>query len=72
MAKRLEIKIFNEDDVQEIKQARRTLDEVLPLIDKAEKCGVDCQVFREVRDQKDDELKNLEAEFMKPSQIIKG
>ena len=41
-------------------------------MDKAEKCGVDCQVFREVRDQKADELKNLEAEFMKPSQIIKG
>lgn len=72
MAKKLEIKIFNEEDVQEMKQARRTLDEVLPLMDKAEKCGVECQVFREVRDRVADQLKNLEAEFMKPSQIVKS
>lgn len=55
-----------------MKQARRTLDEVLPLMDKAEKCGVECQVFREVRDRVADQLKNLEAEFMKPSQIVKS
>ena len=72
MAKKLEIKIFNEEDVQEMKQARRTLDDVLPLMDKAEKCGVECQVFREVRDRVADQLKNLEAEFMKPSQIGKS
>ena len=72
MAKKLEIKIFNEEDVQEMKQARRTLDEVLPLMDKAEKCGVECQGFREVRDRVADQLKNLEAEFMKPSQIVKS
>ena len=72
MAKKLEIKIFNEEDVQEMKQARRTLDDVLPLMDKAEKCGVECQVFREVRDRVADQLKNLEAEFMKPSQIVKS
>jgi len=72
VAKKLEIKIFNEEDVQEMKQARRTLDEVLPLMDKAEKCGVECQVFREVRDRVADQLKNLEAEFMKPSQIVKS
>ena len=42
MAKKLTIKIFNEEDVQEMKQARRTIDEVLPLMDKAESCGIEC------------------------------
>ena len=72
MAKKLEIQIFNDDDVLEMKQARRTLDEVLPLMDKAEKCGIECQVFKEVRERISDQLKNLEAEFMKPGQITKS
>ena len=72
MAKKLTIKIFNEEDVQEMKQARRTIDEVLPLMDKAESCGIECKVFREVRDTVADQLKNHEQDFMKPSQIVKS
>ena len=72
MAKKLTIKIFNEEDVQEMKQARRTIDEVLPVMVKAESCGIECKVFREVRDTVADQLKNLEQEFMKPSQIVKS
>jgi len=72
MAKKIEIKIFNDEDVLQMKQARRTLDEVIPLIDKAESCGIECQVFKEVRERIADQLKNLEAEFMKPGQIVKS
>lgn len=71
-SKKIKIQIFNEDDVQEMKQARRTLDEVLPLMDKAEKCGIECQVFRTVRDTVAEQLVNLEKEFMGPGQIAKS
>lgn len=72
MAKEIELKIFTEEDVRKMKQARRTLDEVLPLIDKAESCGIACEAFKEVRDRISTQLTSLEKEFMKPSQIAKS
>lgn len=72
MAKQIDIKIFTDDDVLKMKQARRTLDEVLPLIDKAESCGIECKIFKDVRNRISDQLINLEKEFMKPSQIAKS
>ena len=70
MAKKIVIKLFNEEDVRESKEARKQLADVLPFMDAAEECGVQCQAFKDVRKQLDDNLKAIEAHFMKPSQVI--
>ena len=71
MAKKITIKLFNEEDVRETKEARKQLADVLPFMDAAEVCGVQCQAFKDVRKEMDSTLKAIESYFMKPSQVIK-
>jgi hypothetical protein len=57
---------FDREDFQKLKDAQRQLNDLLSVMDRAEACGTDCQVFREVTREYLERLMNIEREFMNP------
>jgi len=43
-----ELNPFTKRDFDELKRMERRLTDMLPILDRAESCGVECQTFREV------------------------
>lgn len=58
--------IFQKRHFDSLKSAQRTLHDLLPLIDKAEGCGIECQEFRNVAEELSRRLVSLEEKFMSP------
>jgi hypothetical protein len=58
--------IFNRADYETLVRVERDLNEMLPLLDKADSCGVDCAVFRQQRDDLAKQLSLIKQHFMTP------
>lgn len=58
--------VFTQQDVDMLKKAQRKLADLIPMLDKAERCGVDCDVYRAIVKELGDRLENVEREFMNP------
>lgn len=50
----------------ELKRGQRLINEQLALLEKAESCGIDCQVFREGVQQVMGRITALEQQFFTP------
>lgn len=55
---------FSRADLQKLRDARRALHDLIPVLDAAGKCGMDCEAFKATRDAQDNFLEMVEKEFM--------
>lgn len=53
-------------DFEDLKKSQRKLADLVPLLDKAERCGTDCQVYRSIVGELGKRLESIEREFMNP------
>ena len=60
--------VFSRDDFARLKSAQRKLHDLLPLLDKAERCGVECDQFRALSSAIGDQLIAIEREFFADQQ----
>ncbi len=56
--------IFDRRQLEALKQSQRALHDLLPTIDKAESCGVECSAFRAIAQDLATRLANIERHFM--------
>jgi hypothetical protein len=54
---------FTAAQLADIRRARRTLADLLPHLDSARKCGVDCAERELMREELDKLLENMELEY---------
>lgn len=47
------------EKITELRQHQRALHDILPELDNAEKCGVDCTMMRELRNDAMDKIENI-------------
>lgn len=59
---------FTIPQLAEIRKARQSLSRLIPHMDSAKKCGVDCAEREVMREQLDALLEAMEQEYGKPSQ----
>lgn len=59
--------LFNKQHYETLIKARRLANELLPVMDKAESCGVDCSTWRAQLAQADADLANIQTHFMTPA-----
>ena len=62
-------RIFNDEDCRRCDAALRKLNDVLPLIDKAKACGVDCDDIDAIRGELVTKLTAFKREFF-PTQRV--
>lgn len=58
--------VFQRRHFEQLKLAQRQLHDLLPLIDKADKCGIECAEFRQIGQELGRRLETIESEFMSP------
>ena len=58
--------IYSRADYQRLKDTQRKIADLIPVMDKIERCGVECETFREVAKEVQDRLSAIEREFMSP------
>ncbi len=56
--------IFSREQRAQLQSDLRELHDILPMIDDAEKCGVECSVFRDVVNELRTNLETIESKFM--------
>jgi len=49
--------------INELKRSERALMDLLPELDKAEQCGIDCQEYRTIRDEAVERISKLLQHF---------
>lgn len=58
--------LFTRADYDQLRAARRRLNDLLTTIDKAQACGIACDFIRQQRDEVDAQLAAIEQHFMTP------
>ena len=58
--------VYSLADYQSLRTARASLADLLGKIDKAVACGVDCSMYREMRNDIDAQLAAIQQHFMTP------
>ncbi len=58
--------IFNRGHFETLKLHQRKLHDLLPQLDKMDRCGIECAEFRQVVDELGKRLEAIEQEFMTP------
>ncbi len=66
------IKVFTQSDLANLNNQLRKLHDLLPVIDAASNCGVECDNYREVIAYLQDQLTALKTNFMQPNQLLPG
>lgn len=57
---------LTDEDLKEIERAERMLHDLLPAIEKAESCGLECQHFRDVMEALQKDLAAFKANYFTP------
>lgn len=57
---------YTSEDWRHLQDAQKRLNDLLPIMDKAENCGIECQTFREVARDLLERLTAIQREFMTP------
>lgn len=58
--------IFRRAHYDDLRKSLQDLTDIMPVLQKAETCGIDCQEFRARIDFARQALENIEREFMQP------
>ena len=58
--------IFTKRDFDAVQEAKRTIHDLLPQLDKAENCGIECAEIRQVAEAFRTRLEAIEKNFMSP------
>lgn len=58
--------LFNRDHYQMLISERRNLNELIGTLDKAQQCGIDCAMYRQMRQDIDKQLEAIHQHFMTP------
>lgn len=58
--------VFNRAHYEMVKTAQRILHDLVPVFDKAEICGLECQQYRQYAQQLQTQLSSIEREFLSP------
>jgi phage I-like protein len=60
-------------DLERLKAAQRSMEDLGRFVDKGERCGVKCETVRAIAQQINDELASIEREWMSnPSELRQG
>lgn len=54
-------------DWRKLRDLQRQVTDIMPVMDKMEACGLECEVFRDVARDLLDRLSRIEKEFMTPA-----
>ena len=65
-ARMQEGQLYNQEQVQLLLQERRRLNELIGTLDRAAACGIDCTMYRQMRDEIDKQLEAIYQNFMAP------
>jgi hypothetical protein len=58
--------IFSKADYQTLIDERRNLNDMITTLEKAEQCGMDCAIFKQMRSDIDSQLAAIHQHFMNP------
>lgn len=58
---------FTKRDYDKLQEARRKIHDLLPMFDRAQNCGIDCDELRQAAEELRNRLESIEREFMTPS-----
>ena len=58
--------IFDRAKYDQLRSGLERINRLIPVMDKAEKCGINCEGFRGVADHLRTQLEAIEREFMTP------
>ena len=61
--------MFSKADYETLVRTRRDLNDMIQRLDKAQACGVDCAIFRQQRDELDQQLSQIQQHFMTPPPV---
>ncbi len=59
--------LFERKHFEQLKEAQQQLSAVVPLLDKMESCGAECQQLRTAVVEMQDQLQSIEKFFMTPT-----
>lgn len=59
--------LYTKADYQLLINERRNLNDLIAIMDKAEQCGVDVSVYRQMRQDIDNQLAAIHTHFMTPA-----
>ena len=59
--------LFERQHFERLKEAQQQLSAVVPLLDKMETCGAECQQLRTAVVEMQDQLQSIEKFFMTPT-----
>jgi hypothetical protein len=57
---------YTRDHYRILKDTQRKISDLLPLMDKIDRCGAECDAFREIAKELQARLAAIEKEFMSP------
>ena len=57
---------FTKRDFDKLQAAKRAIHDLLPKLDSAQRCGIECEEFRELAEHFRSRLDKLQTEFMTP------
>jgi hypothetical protein len=58
--------MFTREHYQMLINERRNLNDMIATLDKAQQCGVDCAMYRQMRQDIDSQLSAIQQHFMSP------
>jgi hypothetical protein len=61
------LRILDKTHLESVKRAQRSLHDIIPLMDDAEACGVDCISHRKIADDFAKILIEIEKRFLTPA-----
>lgn len=61
--------LYTRGDYELLLQERRRLNDLIHTLDKAEACGIDCVMYRQMRDEIDKQLEAIQTHFMSPPPV---
>ena len=67
---KLDIQPFTKKDLEEILQNERRIANLLPLLQKAENCGIDCSLYRDICATQSEKLRRIRDEFMPDPELL--
>lgn len=59
--------LYDKEQHKLLLQERRRLNDLIQTLDKASACGIDCTMYRQMRDEIDKQLEAIQVNFMTPA-----
>lgn len=60
------VQLYDKEQYKLLIAERKRLNDLITILDKAAACGIDCTMYRQLRDDIDKQLEAIQTHFMNP------